>query len=95
MIENMIVSEKLSGIIGPDLMKTLHLVRYVETDDRVDIECDNGQDTTLNFNGGATSQYVTYNVMAEVGRQNAREQNMNLKVEGTTAIERLVIFHQK
>ena len=89
MTENMVVSEELSGIIGPDLMTTLHVVRYIETNGRVDIECVNGQDTTLNFDGGATSQYVACNVMAEVDHQNAREQNMNLKVEGTTAIERL------
>ena len=43
----------------------------------------------LNFKGGATSQYVACNVMAECDRQEAREMNLKRKLEGTTAVKRL------
>ena len=95
MTEAMLEDEKLSNIFGPDLMKRLHLVNYAELNGKVKLKCVNEASQKLNFSGGATSQYVACSVMAEVDRQRARQLNMDRKVEGTNAIQRLQMISKK
>ena len=58
MTEEMLTWEKQSGIFGPNLIKKLHTVRYEELNGKVRMECIRDEDLKLNFEGGATSQYV-------------------------------------
>ena len=94
MTEQLIDWEKRSGLFGKKLMNKLHTLKCVERDGTVTLQCDHEDNDELNFDGGATSRYVACNVMAEVDGQNARERNMNLKVEGTLAIERLAMINK-
>ena len=89
MTEDMIVWEKNCGLFGDKLLQELHSVKYVEDKGEVKLECTKRDENNLNFQGGATSQYVACNIMSEVDRQEAREHNFKRKIEGTTAVERL------
>ena len=91
MTEDMLQWERACVLFGDLHIKTKHDVKYVEdTRGKVNLECSTSLSSSpLNFKGGATSQYVACNVMAEVDRQDAREMNLKQKVEGTTAVERL------
>ena len=88
MTEDMIEWEKKSGLFGKQLMNKLHSVYYAEIDGSVKLRCSKDVIAKVNFEGGATAQYVASTVMSELDRQNARDRNLKLKVEGTTALER-------
>ena len=72
MIEEMLLDGKASNILGPQTIQCLHNVNYGECNGIVKLKCINGNSTKLNFEGGATSQYVACNVMSELDRQKAR-----------------------
>ena len=89
MTEDMLSWERSCGLFGKEMLKELHDVCYCKRQQgQVSLECVRVTNGKLNFSGGATSQYVANNVMAEVDRQQAREVNLKRKLEGTTAIER-------
>ena len=91
MTEEMLQWERTCGLFGDLHIKENHDVKYVEDNNgRVNLKCSTSMSSApLNFKGGATSQYVACNVMAECDRQEAREMNLKRKLEGTTAVERL------
>lgn len=95
MTEEMIQWEKDSGLFGEELLKKLHNVEYTETNGKVELTCRRNKEGNINFEGGATSQFVASNIMSEVDRQTARNRNLKLKSEGTTAIERLRKINKK
>ena len=80
------------GYFGEQLIKQLHNVEYAENEGTVKLVCRsaNSYDNVgMNFNNGATAQYVSSTILTESDRQVARQRIQKQKEEGTTLKERL------
>ena len=49
----------------------------------------------MNFSSGAVARHVSSTIMTEVDQQEAREQNLQLREEGTTARERINAINRR
>ena len=83
MTEDMIKWERSCGFFGDELLKKLHNVEYILDNGLVTLHCrklaDDNIDKNINFNDGATAQYVSNTIMTENDRQIARAQSQRLK----------------
>ena len=92
MTQEMLKWEISCGYFGEQLIKQLHNVEYNENEGTVKLVCRsaNSYDNVgINFNNGATAQYVSSTILTESDRQVARQRIQRQKEEGTTLKERL------